>query len=203
MEGYIYIIKNKINEKVYIGQTINSINQRLSEHFSKSKNDSIMYLSRAIRKHGKENFYIEELEKCPVEKLNERERWYIQKYNSIENGYNTAMVFDSYYIKRIDLNIGKARYLYEIERKTLDYIAKEIGTSRFILRNELEKIGVVIRPNGQLKLVSEKIDIDKVKEYLNNNISLRKIAKLMNVSYSTIRDYCIEYNLSKSAQQSE
>ena len=37
MDGYIYIIKNDIDKHVYIGQTINTLNDRLKEHFSKSK----------------------------------------------------------------------------------------------------------------------------------------------------------------------
>ena len=162
-----------------------------------------MYLYRAIRKHGEKNFYIEELEICEVEDLNEKERYYIQKYNSIEEGYNTALVFDSYYIKRIDLNIGKARYLYEVELKTLDYIAKELNTSRFIITQELRKLGVNIRPNGHIEFNNPKLNKEEISDYLNRGFSYRKIAKITSIPYPTIRKYCIEYNLSKSTEQPE
>lgn len=34
--GYIYIIKNKINEKVYIGQTLRSVEERFKQHMKPS-----------------------------------------------------------------------------------------------------------------------------------------------------------------------
>lgn len=87
----IYIIKNKINEKVYIGQAVNTQN-RWWHHLSdarKSKKYSL--IDRAINKYGKENFYYEILE-SQVENYNEREQYWIKKYNSITpNGYNIAI----------------------------------------------------------------------------------------------------------------
>lgn len=41
-----------------------------------------------MRKLGLENFYIEILEECPKEKMNEREKYWISYYNSYKNGYN-------------------------------------------------------------------------------------------------------------------
>ena len=88
----IYIIKNDINNKVYIGQSIN-INKRIQEHFWKSTcTKDVSYnsaLHNAIRKYGKEHFYWEVLEECEASLLDEYERKYIELYNSISpNGYN-------------------------------------------------------------------------------------------------------------------
>lgn len=88
----IYIIKNDINDKVYIGQSIN-IYKRIQEHFYKSEcNKDVSYnnaLHSAIRKYGKEHFYYEILEECDASLLDEYEIEYINKYNSISpNGYN-------------------------------------------------------------------------------------------------------------------
>lgn len=88
----IYIIKNNINNKVYIGQSIN-INKRIQEHFWKSTcQKDISYnsvLHNAIRKYGKEHFYWEVLEECEPNLLDEREKIYIEQYNSISPyGYN-------------------------------------------------------------------------------------------------------------------
>lgn len=47
-----------------------------------------MYIKRAILKYGKENFTIEVLEDCDVTILNEREKYYINLYNSYKEGYN-------------------------------------------------------------------------------------------------------------------
>lgn len=82
----IYKITNKINNKSYIGQS-NNIERRKREYFDWNKT-SIQYIDRIIRDLGKENFSFEVLEECPLEKLTEREKYYIKKYNSFYDGYN-------------------------------------------------------------------------------------------------------------------
>ena len=87
--GKIYIIKNNINNKVYIRQTINSLSYRFNQHarvpLKKCSKDSIDY---AIQTLGKEHFSIELLEQCYSSKLDEREIYWINFYNSFYNGYN-------------------------------------------------------------------------------------------------------------------
>ena len=70
---FIYKITNKINGKLYIGQTIFTIEKRWHEHLLNSKLDN-QYLCRAIRKHGSENFEIKAIIKCNnIDELNSRE----------------------------------------------------------------------------------------------------------------------------------
>ena len=87
----IYKITNIINDKSYIGQSIN-IQKRFGEHRSASKceKDSSynFHIHQAIRKYGLDNFFFEILEECPKEKLLEREIYWIDYYNSYKNGYN-------------------------------------------------------------------------------------------------------------------
>lgn len=88
----IYLIKNLSNNKVYIGQSID-IKKRIKDHFWKARcKKDISYnsaLHSAIRKYGEDNFQCEILEICDMNSLDERERYYINKYNSISpNGYN-------------------------------------------------------------------------------------------------------------------
>lgn len=45
-------------------------------------------LSRAFRKYGIENFSFEILEECSKEDLDDKEVYYISKYDSYFNGYN-------------------------------------------------------------------------------------------------------------------
>lgn len=95
--GYIYIIKNKINSKVYIGQTRKTINDRWKEHLSNVFiRDQAIYL--AMRKYGIENFYIEELEYVENDNyIDNREIFYIRKYNSLApNGYNLILTGKSF-----------------------------------------------------------------------------------------------------------
>lgn len=87
----IYIIKNDINDKVYIGQSVN-VKQRFQGH---CKPSSVFYdnsiIDNAIQKYGKEHFRYEILE-SNVENFNEREMYWINKYNSIRpNGYNISI----------------------------------------------------------------------------------------------------------------
>jgi group I intron endonuclease len=84
----IYKIKNKINEKIYIGQTKGSIQDRFNQHCNNIPTDSA--ITAAIRKYGKENFQIEEIAKADnQEQLDVLEKTYIQLTNSLApNGYN-------------------------------------------------------------------------------------------------------------------
>ena len=81
----IYKIQNLINNKVYIGQSID-IKTRWYKH--KCAQDDF-YIHKALRKYGINNFSFEILEECSQEELNKKEKYYIQFYNSlIPNGYN-------------------------------------------------------------------------------------------------------------------
>lgn len=94
MIGYIYKITNKINGKIYIGQTIQSVKDRWYRHCGKSgisKAELNTHFKRAILKYGKENFTIETIEVCDSTKLNDRERFYISYYDSYTNGYNSTI----------------------------------------------------------------------------------------------------------------
>ena len=81
----IYKITNKVNGKVYIGQSIH-IEKRWRQH-CKTKDDFSIH--RAIQKYGPENFNFEVLLECPAEMLNNWERDMIALYDCISpKGYN-------------------------------------------------------------------------------------------------------------------
>ena len=87
--GYIYKITNKVNNKSYIGQTINSVNRRWIEHKRDTKsNKDDFYLHRAMRKYGVDNFSISIVEEVENKLLNERESFWINFFNTFECGYN-------------------------------------------------------------------------------------------------------------------
>lgn len=97
-EGYIYKITNIKNQKAYIGQTITSVEHRIGQHFSNSKNKSCRILKNALEKYGKESFKYETLisisnktKKQLCIELNELEIQFISEYNTISpNGYNIS-----------------------------------------------------------------------------------------------------------------
>ena len=90
---YIYKITNKINNKVYIGQTSSSIDYRWQTHIHDSKKAECQNrpLYRAFHKYGIENFTVEEIEECNSEIVNEREIYWINYYNSYKEGYNATL----------------------------------------------------------------------------------------------------------------
>jgi group I intron endonuclease len=94
MANGIYIIKNIITNKVYIGSSASKggIKERLRHHKSALKHNkhSNSYLQKAYNKHGHEAFTYEILEECSPEKCLEREQHYLDLYKSYDpsNGYN-------------------------------------------------------------------------------------------------------------------
>lgn len=107
----IYSITNSINNKRYIGQSID-IETRWKNHRNTAFNPndaSYNYpLYKAIRKYGLKNFKFEVLEECNMNELNNKEIFYIFKYNSTKNGYNQTdggnNICDRYYkISQSDL----------------------------------------------------------------------------------------------------
>jgi len=96
--GRIYLIKNLTNGKMYIGQTVKKISLRFSEHCSNAKKekDLGMIITRAIKKYGKENFTIEEIDVAYNQKqLNLLEGIYISWFNTLKpNGYNLTHIIN-------------------------------------------------------------------------------------------------------------
>ena len=91
--AYIYKITNKINGKIYIGKTLESVEQRWKEHCRNSIriNCKNRPLYKAFNKYGIENFSIEEIEQCSENNINERECYWIEHYGSFKYGYNATL----------------------------------------------------------------------------------------------------------------
>lgn len=92
MNGFIYKITNRVNGKVYIGQTRFTVEHKFKQHY---KNYNIEHRQRplyhAFAKYGIDNFSVETIEECSIEKLNEREIYWIAYYDSFNKGYNATL----------------------------------------------------------------------------------------------------------------
>lgn len=90
----IYMIINSIDNKIYIGQSIN-IKKRFQSHKQKLKSNTHynIHLQNAWNKYGEDNFYFTILCECEKEKLNELEEYYIfcLDATNLEIGYNVAL----------------------------------------------------------------------------------------------------------------
>ena len=88
----IYKIENKINGKVYIGQS-KSVEYRWWRHkknLNANKHEN-QYLQNSWNKNGEDAFDFVLIEECLEEELNDKEIYWIQKYDSYNNGYNLTL----------------------------------------------------------------------------------------------------------------
>jgi len=91
IKGKVYCIRNTINDKIYVGSTIQGLSVRMAEHRRRSKKNNNMKIYFALRELGVNNFYIELIENydCKTkEELRAREQYYIRLYDCFKNGYN-------------------------------------------------------------------------------------------------------------------
>lgn len=95
MVGFIYKYENKINHKVYIGQTTDLVNRKSSHRYKSTFVKSKFY--NAVRKYGWDNFdfdIIAQVEDRDLAQLTDTldslEQKFIEDYDSFYNGYNST-----------------------------------------------------------------------------------------------------------------
>lgn len=87
----IYKITNIKNDMCYIGQS-KDIDERFKQHMKYGLGIDTPVgnkLYQAMKEIGPENFTFELLEACPVEQLDEKEKFYIELYQAKDYGYNS------------------------------------------------------------------------------------------------------------------
>lgn len=171
MNGKIYIIKNDLNNKVYIGKTLlPSINDRFKEHLKDAprRNFEKRPLYRAINKYGAKHFYIELLEECDMSILSEREIYWINYYSSYSKGYNATIG-------------GEGKPLYDIQDRS--NIIKLFNEGKLI--KEIAKIYECDRDTVSRILLNEGIDTNKNK-IARNKQTYKKVRVFYN---NKIKDF--------------
>lgn len=177
----IYKITNLINNKCYIGQSVD-IEKRFRQHKNNydNKNEPSYdyHLYRSIRKYGIENFKFEIIEECDYEKLNERETYWIDYYDSYNNGYNETLggggklqvdreEFKKYFIEN-NPSVKEIAEYFDIDRSVAGKIMKELGLkAKYYTNKNLENV------------ICEEYQSD-------NNISILYLAKKYNRDPETI-----------------
>lgn len=127
----IYKIENKINHKIYIGQSIN-IERRWRAHLNATQTHNNK-LWAALNKYGKDNFDFSIIEECPKELLDEREQYWIKYYDSYNNGYNLTLGGDG----KQTANYEEIKQAYE-ELGSILKVSKELGINLQTIRNALQ-----------------------------------------------------------------
>lgn len=124
---YIYKITNIINNKIYIGKTLATVEKRWKEHLSTYQKETENHrpLYSAMKKYGIDNFLIDTIEECDVDQLSARERYWIEFYQSFKHGYNATLGGDGK--PYIDYELVKITYK---KLQNITDTAKKLGISR-------------------------------------------------------------------------
>lgn len=160
--GYIYKITNTLNGKIYIGQTVKSIQKRFTQHKNNSNKPyfSQIVLYKAFNKYGFENFVCEQIEEVENHLLDEREKYWIEYYDSYFNGYNSTLGGRATQLYNWDVDDIIERYMV---LKSARAVAKEIGCDHSTIDNILNSNNV--KRFSAAQQISQPVVLKKEKEY--------------------------------------
>lgn len=156
----VYIIKNTVNNKIYIGSSSHNINNRITVHkrFLKQNKHENTYLQACYNKYGENTFTFEILELCNKESCIEREQYYLDLYQSYKRdvGYNIN--------EKANSNLG---FKFSEESKLKMSLAKKGKklTNEHILKSKLARIG-----QKRTQKTIELQNIKKFKKILQYNL---------------------------------
>lgn len=175
----IYKVTNKINNHIYIGKTVNSIEDRWRDHIYSalsSDKDSGCPLHLAIKKYSKENFLVELIEQCNDSEASTREKYWIAFFDSYYNGYNATLggdgcpLYDREYIKQ----------LWE-QGLSNQEICKILGCDKGTVRKTLYAFGYSKEELLQRRTQKAQIHINlnQLKDLWEEELTVTEISKIM------------------------
>lgn len=198
--GKIYLITNDVNSKVYVGQTVQTLNKRFNGHccYSKSDRSANMYIKRAIHKYGRDKFHISLIEDCPINLLNNREKYWIDFYDSYNNGYNlTKGGQESNYfnLHKLEDNIDLLKFeQYILEFKPLAIeVAKHFGISKSSVYNLIKRLNnpnlILNSYNPRKGKTIDDIDKEELITLYNQGWSILDLVKKYHIKKNKISRY--------------
>ena len=189
--GKIYKICNDINNKLYIGKTSRTLEQRFYEHKRDADNDKYnSKLHRAMNKYGIEHFKIELIEECADEFLSSREKYYIDLFNSVLEGYNISYGGEgesSVDIKWIISLFDDGFSIKQIHEIT-SYSCKTI--SNYLKSNN--------RQTKRSKIGSQKFSEKELHILWNEGYTVKEISEKLKCDKRTCSDWLRKYNIATS-----
>lgn len=200
MGARIYSIKNLINNKIYIGMSVN-VEERWSRHKTLFKKGGGLEANKplylAFQKYGIENFAFDIIEKCSPEELSEKEKYYIKKYDccildGYDKGYNLTRGGEGYLTNDYEL-------IYSLWKDGMDQkdIANKLKTDEKTIIRALNSFDVnhFTRRSRAMKKASAKrrrpvVQYDKNMVYIAEYESISKASKDNQIDASDIGKVC-------------
>lgn len=218
--GLVYLITNKINNKKYVGQTSQTLQERWSQHKNVAKKYKNKYaLTNAIRKYGNSNFEINAIDYAKDQnELNFLEALYSVLYNCyVPNGYNLDICgFKK--TRRHPSSVRKMSKSYEI-KSPAGKIFKVKNMKEFCEKHNLRARSIHrvangtrkqnkgwTKPNTNLKIIKllspnmEKVDVIDCFYYRtqfckNNNLTVSGLSALINGKCKTHMGWSLQDNI--------
>lgn len=194
--GCIYEIRNIINGKTYIGQTIASPMSRWKDHYTmykSEKNESPLYSE--MQQYGIESFIFHILESdIPESNLDEKEKHYVSKFKSNIDGYNITAGGNHTSVKE-KLTVDVVKEIIEMIKNGVQF--KSIAEIYHIDRSTVSNINngdiwhmddvtyPIVKSIYDKKHFSEE-DIDTIYELLRDNNTAKSIGMMFDTSTTTI-----------------
>ena len=189
--GSIYLIKNKINGKCYVGQSVN-VEKRWGEHINNDKS----LIGKALSKYGENNFIFSVLEKgIPIDQIYEKESQYIAKYNGFQEGYNQVPIGGGLPTGKEHPNFGKSMS-EEQKRKISDSLKGNknpnygVNFSKEHKRQISDNHANVEGNDNPNSKISKEVGIQILKEYNTTSKTYQDLADDYPISKSTVGKIC-------------
>jgi group I intron endonuclease len=180
MRNFIYKVTNTKNDKIYIGATTKSLEDRKKDHLKKSKKGKSYVFQNAIATYGADAFKWEKVDfATTTDELAKKEKEYILEYNSKEEGYNS------------DSGGGIQKTVYQYDLKTGELVDEF---------SNLTNAGAVVGLNKQ-DLSKVCLSINKVSngfywtyDFVENFIPLKDRRKKKVHQYNLQGEFVNEFN---------
>jgi len=158
--GVIYKVTNLINNKLYIGQTVNFKKRKERHLYEAKRGKSKLYFSRALKKYGNINFLWEIIDSAnSKDELSNKEKYWIDYYDTYNNGYNLTHGGE-----------GISGYVHNLTEDQRNYRRNNIASSRgskwFYIYNIDSKKCIGEFASRVLMAKAINCDIETIKKYL-------------------------------------
>lgn len=183
MNYIIYKVTNKLNNKIYIGKTCNTLETRKSEHYREARycdkwsiKDNKFH--KALLKYKYDDFVweIEDDTATSEDELYQKEIDYIEKYDSFKNGYNSTLGGE---------NTPKVYGEYNVQARLSDQDADEI---KMLLKETVITQKEIAKMYNVNVTTVERIQAGKIRYDENIDYPIRKYSKYEVIALAIIED---------------